>query len=156
MIQMSSGHHHNHVHRADLMRELESLLRDPAIQGYLQQRYSVDTQHPVPLTGGSSQDGSVYYLNPDIPKEDMPFVLWHERVEKALRAVKGMTYSRAHDLATTAERLLVEAHGRPWEQYRARIAQVVRLNEYRPARMPSGFDVGPYRESGMMHLLEGV
>ncbi len=152
---MSAGHRHNHIHRADLMNELEHLLGDDRVKTYLLRGYRVDASMKVPLTGGSNNDGTVYYLDRDLPIDLRPFVLWHERVEKALRAVLGFHYGRAHELATTAERMLVEAKGRDWDLYKKTIGRYVRENE-RPAKLPPDFDRGPYEESGMSHLIEAA
>lgn len=150
---MSAGHHHrHHGDHKGLSKELEGLLEDAEVKAYLDRPYKL-VRIMVPLTGGSSMDGRTYYIDPDVPKEDVESVLWHERVEKALRAVKGMGYARAHALATAAER---ERSGKGWEAYKARIGSVVRKNEKRGAvGLPKGFDLGPYRESGLMRLSSG-
>lgn len=151
---MSSGHHHKTLHHPDLIAEVERLCDDPAIVRYLRRSYVVDLTQKVPLTGGSSRNGGTYYLDRDLPKKFHTTVLWHERFEKALRAVKGMSYSRAHELATAAERMKVEEFGRDWTAYKKAIAGIVRDNEKQtPHKMPPDFDTGPYRESGSMNLL---
>ncbi len=149
---MSSGHHHSYRHNAACISQVRGYLVHPKIREELNRPYRTDASQAVPFTGGSSKDGRVFYLDRSLPKDYRPFVLWHERVEKALRSVAGLSYSRAHTLATCAERLLVEERGLSWETYKKAIAKIVRQNE-RPARMPEGFDTGPYRESGREDLL---
>jgi hypothetical protein len=75
------------------------------------------------------------------------FVLWHERVEKALRDVHRMTYDRAHQIATTAERALVESRGLNWEEYKREIGKVVRHDETEPMRnLPKDLDMEPMKD----------
>jgi hypothetical protein len=151
---MSSGHHHKTLHHPDLIAEVERLSKDSAVIRYLRQPHTVDLTQRVPLTGGSSKNGRIYYLDKDMPKKFHATVLWHERFEKALRAVKGMSYDRAHNLATAAERMKVEESGKDWTAYKKEIAGIVRANEKEtPHKMPAGFDTGPYRESNSMALI---
>jgi hypothetical protein len=147
---MSAGHHRHHAHTPELIAEYHKLVKDPRIKAYLARPYRVDTSHPMPLTGGSTTDGRVYFADPRLAKSDLlVFVLWHERTEKAFRAVLGMAYARAHALATVGERSKVEESGRSWPAYKREVASVVRRSEHeRPAAMPKGYDYGPLRESG--------
>lgn len=152
---MSAGHRHPHTesqHRA-LVAECLKLVQDPQIVRYMKQDWVADYKHEMPLTGGSSIDGRTYYVDPDVPQEYRKYVLWHERIEKVLRAVKSMSYDRSHRLATAAERAAVVADGKDWEAYKKAIGRIVRLDEGQgPQKLPRHFDLGPLRESGMMRL----
>jgi hypothetical protein len=65
-----------------------------------------------------------------------------------------MSYSRAHELATCAERMLVDRMGQSWSEYKEAIGEYVRSNMEHPAKnLPDDLDTGPYRESGQMKLL---
>lgn len=151
---MSSGHRHKQDHTASLIRDTYRLLETPEIQKLMNRKYRMEFI-PVPLTGGSSRDGSIFYIDPDVPEKLRKYVLLHERVEKALRDA-GKSYQEAHRIATCAERLLVEQDGKSWDEYKREIGAKVQANEKRGAeKMPSGFDYGPYRESGMMRLVDG-
>lgn len=151
---MSAGHHHNHRHTPELQREYHALLKEPAVAAYLLRPHKEIFTYRVPYTGGSSVDGRNYYGDPDIPKDLRPFVMWHERTEKAFREIKKMTYARAHDLATCGEHIAVEKSGRGWGEYKKKIAEIVRRNEgERGVALPPDLDPGPYRESGRMDLI---
>jgi hypothetical protein len=124
-------------------------LATPEIKEFLAKPFRVDYSHTIPLTGGSNRNGRTYYEDRDVPVGLRKFILWHERTEKAFRSVLGMNYSRAHTLATCAERVLVEAAGRNWEQYKREVAQVVRHNEIEPkVGLPPDLDRVPMKESG--------
>lgn len=154
---MSAGHHHRQNHTSELIREVKSILGLPEVKAYLGRPYVVDYSREIPLTGGSSRDGGRYYIDPRVPLSLRPFVLRHERVEKAVRDVLGKSYSVAHRIATGAERIMVEESGRDWEEYKRQIAVPVRQAEKeRPKSTPKDLDIGPYKESGEMRLLRSA
>jgi hypothetical protein len=151
---MSVGHQREYRHKAGLIAETQKLLRDSRIQAYLKRPFKINLKHHIPYTGGSSRDGLTYYLDKDLPDVFHVPVLWHERIEKALRDVLKMSYSRAHELATCAERMLVDRMGQSWSEYKEAIGEYVRSNMEHPAKnLPDDLDTGPYRESGQMKLL---
>lgn len=148
---MSSGHHHQHAHSKELCDEVTRLLADEKVRAFMKRPYTVSFSRKIPLTGGSNIRGDVYYIDSDVPAVLRSFILWHERVEKALRQVLEMSYDRAHVLATCAEHMRVEEAGHSWEDYKKRVAPIVRENEKRrPFPLPSSFDTGPMRESGYL------
>lgn len=149
---MSAGHHpHGRRHSPTLEREFKKLIAQTAVRKYLDRAFTVDYSFQIPLTGGSSKSGMTYYIDPDVPMKLRKFVLEHERYEKAFRDVLGMRYDRAHELATVGERLAVEAAKQNWNEYKRAIAKPVRLDERQGSnKLPSNFDYGPMRESGML------
>jgi hypothetical protein len=151
---MSAGHRHHQEHDPALVSQTRKYLAMPQISGYLARPYTTDFSHKIPFTGGSSADGRTYYVDPDVPTALRRYVVWHERVQKALRDELRMSYEQAHRIATCAERLMVEGEGHSWQAYKHAVGKPVRINEAHPdSRMPAGFDVGPYRESGRMDLV---
>lgn len=164
---MSAGHHTAHRHSEQLARELERVLSDKRVIEYLKRPHRVDFSHQMPLTGGSSVDGRVYFLDPRLKRkytvgtkagQDLSGpVLRHEMVEKALRAVFGLSYARAHALATCAERFAVEAMGLSWAAYKNVMESIVRRDEHeRPKTLPREYDLGPLRASGGLKSLRGL
>jgi hypothetical protein len=151
---MSAGHRHHQEHDPAIVSQTRKYLAMPQISGYLARPYSTDFSHRIPYTGGSSADGRIYYVDPDVPAALRRFVVWHERVEKALRDELRMSYDRAHRIATCAERLMVEAEGHSWEAYKRAVGKPVRINEaHKDSNMPPGFDYGPYFETNKMSLV---
>ena len=152
---MSSGHSHHFTASEALAKELKKLLDDPKAKAYLSRKYTVE-ERPMPLTGGSSLDGRTYYLDPSLAKpvkigtrtvDLRPFVLSHERTEKVLRDLFGMSYNRAHELATMAEHQKVTAAGISWNLYKRTVAKPVRQDEKERVTLPKNFDMGPLRSS---------
>ena len=132
------------------------MLDQPEIKSFLKKPYKVVTKVKVPYTGGSDMAGHTYFLDPDLPEKYRMSVLWHERTEKAFRSVLKMPYAHAHDLATAAEHMMVTAKGWDWNEYKRGVGEVVRENEKEaPHKMPRGFDLGPYKESGQERLVKG-
>jgi hypothetical protein len=154
---VSVGHQREYRHKSGIIQETRAVLRDSKMQAYLKRAFKIDLKHHIPFTGGSSRDGLKYYLDKDLPDAFHVPVLWHERVEKALRDVMQMSYSRAHELATCAERLLIERLGQSWSDYKDAIGEHVQANMRHPAKdIPDDLDLGPYRESGQMKLVGSV
>lgn len=161
---MSAGHHTDHHPTPALRRELSHLLADKRVHKLLRAPYRVDFSHEMPLTGGSTTHWGVFFLDPKLKRrftvgkhagQDLSKpVLRHEVVEKALREVFRMSYGRAHQLATLAERLVVDEMGLDWAAYKRVMASIVRRDENEhPKSMPKDFDYGPVRESrGVKHL----
>ena len=111
----------------------------------------------MPMTGGSNKNGDIYYLDPSLKEKvyvggtrraSLPmyqniaaFILWHERVEKALRVGLDMSYDNAHKHATEAEKKEVIKHGLDWQAYKNACEHIVRMNEKKPLhRLPRDFD----------------
>lgn len=155
---MSAGHQTEHHESAALGQELARLLADARVKKLMQRAYRVDFSHPMPLTGGSTVTWDRFFLDPRLKqrfsvgqRRDVDLsepVLRHEVVEKALRQVLGMSYDRAHVLATLAERQVVKAMKLDWNAYKRVMSQIVRRDESeRPKSMPKDFDYGPVRAS---------
>lgn len=154
---MSAGHRKGYRHSKELERETERILALPAIKAYMAKPYKEDCLHDIPLTGGSSIKGDIYYLDRRLSRELREFVLQHERVEKAVREVMGKGYSRAHEIATCAEKMLVEKRKRNWDDYKHDVGQQVRHDEKEKGKLniPKDLDPGPYKGSGEESLLRG-
>jgi hypothetical protein len=151
---MSAGHRHHQEHDPALVGLTRKYLAMPQIRAYLARPYSTDFSHKIPFTGGSSVDGRIIYIDPDVPQALRRYVIFHERVEKALRNELHMSYDQAHRIATCAERLMVEGEGHSWEAYKHAIGKPVRINEaHKDSNLPAGFDIGPYRETGRTDLV---
>jgi hypothetical protein len=155
---MSAGHRTHHDHSDSQIRELKRLLADERVKKLIKTPYRVDLSHQMPLTGGSTVQWGKFFLDPKLKKTFMigkkanqdlsPPVLRHEVVEKALRQVFGMSYDRAHIMATVAERLEVEKMGLDWETYKRTMESIVRKDEHEhPKSLPKDYDTGPLRAS---------
>lgn len=152
---MSSSHlRAHHAEYSDLERVRKRYLLNPRVQEYLKRPYE-RIWHPMILTGGSSLDGSRYYLDPQLqrpvqtnvgPRRLDSFVLIHERVEKALRVALGLSYDVAHAVATRIEQATVEAAGISWEVYKHIMSRIVRADEREQPDFPPGFDMTPVNE----------
>jgi hypothetical protein len=151
---MSAGHRHTRGTADEV--ELERILALPKVKAYLARPYRV-VFHPMILTGGSSVDGRTYFLDPRLKEkytvgekrdQDLaPFVLTHERYEKAFREVLGMNYSRGHLFATMVEKREVKAAGLEWSPYKNVMESIVRTDEEERPSFPKGFDHVPVIES---------
>lgn len=126
--------------------ELHHALSHPAVQAVLEQPAQEDFTHHIPLTGGSNVSGTTYYGDKSLPTSLRPFVMVHERVEKAVRSGLGLKYPEAHKLATAAEKMAVEHAGHNWAAYKKAVDGPVRRDENEPqADVPPDLDHGPFK-----------
>lgn len=91
----------------------DSFWPSPDVKAAFDRPFTVDRTHTIPYIGGYSKDGGTIYLDKRFPKamtlgdrkmDPTPFVILHERVEKAFLDTKDQKYQTAHsDYATKAE-----------------------------------------------------
>lgn len=74
-------------------------------------------ERPMPSGANSTKDLSgPVYVDPSVPEELRRPVAVHETVEQTLMA-RGYPYPQAHEIATQAEKSVVERLGMKWEEY---------------------------------------
>lgn len=117
------------------MSEVSQILGRRDIQRWLARPYRI-RYAPIWLTGGSSADGSIIFLDTDLRSRPKwaARTIWHERVEAAVRACLGWGYLKAHHLATQAER---ERYGPEEPAFRS---LVTKNAARRPKILPRQFD----------------
>jgi hypothetical protein len=117
------------------MTKIGDILQRRDVQRYLSRKYTV-VWAPLWLTGGTSSDGRIVYLDTNL--RDRPKltarVIYHERVEAAVRHLLGKRYPEAHYLATEAER---EKYGPEDAILKRIVAENIRR---RSRHLPQGFD----------------
>lgn len=115
----------------------------------------IDRAHDIPYVAGYSRDGSVIYIDRDVPRSAVlngrrapvhRFLAVHEGTEKPL-IDQGLRYRRAHRVALRAEKARVRAAGVSWEAYHRFIRSHIRRAARKPlSRVPKDLDLQPYRE----------
>jgi hypothetical protein len=117
------------------MAELDDILVRRDIQRYLTRKVEI-VWAPLWLTGGSSSDGQIVFLDNSLRNRPKlaARVIYHERFEAAVRHILGKRYPEAHRLATEAER---RKYGPEPRELRA----IVNYNIKEKSRhVPRGFD----------------
>jgi hypothetical protein len=156
---MSSGHAHNGGFGLD-SGQLDRLLKNEAVQECLNRPFSVSYDFDLPYIAGYSQDGSKIYIDRHLPKQlkieldgkrydfdPTPFLLTHERTEKALIDAMHFGYTPAHRVATAAERRhLIQVLGPGlWPPYQAKMDQYAKHDEHEKLqKLPKDLDMTPY------------
>jgi hypothetical protein len=152
---MSVGHRYG---KPDISQaECERILGDPRIKARLAQKPRIDRNYDIPYLAGYSQDGKTIYVDREFPVRGLlvgrrvvnvlPFLVEHEKVEKAVIDVLGKPYSYAHAVATHAEEKKALAAGyQPREYEKAFEPYIKKDARKRIQRTPADLDLTPYRD----------
>lgn len=156
---LSSGHDHNGGFGLDT-GQLDRLMKNPAVQECFYRPFTLSRDFDVPYIAGYSNDGHTFYIDRHTPQEitvevdshkytfdPTPFLLTHERTEKALIDALGYGYSAAHRVATAAERrhLLSVVGPSVWPKYQEVMDQFAKNDEHEKLKkLPKDLDMTPY------------
>jgi hypothetical protein len=159
---VSSGHSHAGGYGLDT-GQLDRLLRNEEVRECLFRPFTVNRDCDVPYIAGYSTDGETIYIDRHLPEtikfeidgkkyelDPTPFLLTHERTEKALIDALGYGYSQAHRVATAAERRQFMQHHGPgiWVHYQAAMDKYAKYDEHEKLQKPpKDLDMTPYEAS---------
>jgi len=128
------------------------MLNDPRFKKAYDRPTKIDKTYDIPYVGGYSSDGKTIYFDRHMKeifngKSIIPFLLVHERTEKSLMNVFGLSYQQAHHIATYVEMHAVEKAGLNWRDYSKHIDTYVKLDAHEQLkRVPKDLDLKPYRD----------
>lgn len=158
---MSSGHRHSGGFGIDT-GQLDRLMKNEAVRECFNRPFVVSRDSDLPYIGGYSTDGHTIYLDRHLPAtirfeidgkkyefDPTPFLILHERTEKALIDALKFNYTPAHRVATAAERrLFVQMIGPgAWPHYQGKMDQYAKHDEHEKlTKVPSDLDMTPYLE----------
>jgi len=129
-----------------------AMLSDPEVQKRIEEKVTVNRKYDVPFIAGYSNDGKTIYVdrhfNPMFDKVDvMPYLLIHEKTEKALLDLYHLDYQQAHHLATHNEHMHVKADGLNWKDYTKHFDVYEKnLEHEKLTKVPPDLDLEPYRD----------
>ena len=162
---MSSGHFHTDLkNEAATRAELAQLLRQPKIYARLfDSKFRINRDFDIPYVAGYSKDGRVIYIDRHLPislvigsrrVHVFPFLITHERTEKALLDLAGMRYNEAHKYATMAEHKELNKAGISPVLYERALDPYIKADQHEKiVRVPMDLDMRPYRDSNDIALL---
>jgi len=138
----------------------ERVAADPRFKRFMAQRVQIDRTHDIPYLAGYSEDGKIVYFDrhfkPFMSKDvdTTPFLLVHEKAEKACITLFKLKYQHAHEIATYLEYKAVIKAGIDWNEYSNYLEPFIRKTEReRIRRVPKNLDLKPYRdEHDVKHL----
>ena len=173
---MVSGHTHDHKGNHPSMglgRYLvDKIMHDQSIVRRVYSDLKLDREHDLPYLGGYSKDGKTIYLDRHLPEfltlhedgkarefDPTPFLLVHEKWEKAIIDELHWTYPPSHEVATGIERRQVLAHGLPWAAYSNALKPFIKADEHEKlVKVPKDLDLTPYYgpppDTVLLHHLE--
>jgi len=145
-----------HKRHTDLIKVLtfkaHKMLIDPRVIARVNEKVTVNRKYDVPFIAGYSTDGKTIYIdrhfNPMWGKVDVtPFLLIHEKTEKALLDYYHLDYQQAHHLATHNEHMHVDEAGLDWRKYTDHYDPYEKNLEHEHlTKVPPDLDLEPYRD----------
>ena len=140
--------------------QAERVAADPRFKKLMAQRVRIERTHDIPYLAGYSEDGRTVFFDrhyrPFMTKDvdTTPFLLVHEKAEKACLTLFKMKYQHAHDIATYLEYKAVKKAGIDWKEYSDYLQPFIRATDReRVRRVPKNLDLQPYRdEHDVKHL----
>lgn len=143
---MSSG---DHIHNTPDRRLLDALL-SPPIWALFERQFTVDCHHDIPYLAGYSVSGTVIFLDRNLPIELshlFPFIIIHERTEKALIDGVLADYQDAHAVATLVEHAFVRDAGIDPDDYESILKPYIRSADHESVTNPPwNLDLTPYED----------
>jgi len=134
-----------------------------AVQAIRRRVKIVNREYDIPYIAGYSLDGDTVFIDRHLPKTFRwitktvrvePFLLTHEKVEKALLDELRLHYLHAHQIAVRAERDAVKAAGVSWWAYQRFVKKYEKpIEKEKLVRVPSQLDLTPYRDEKDFGLL---
>lgn len=160
---MSSGHTHSDFKSASIPR-LNEWLRHSLVHARLfESKYSISRDFDIPYLAGYSRDGRTVYIDRHLPPTLMvgnkrvhvfPFLVTHERTEKALLDFASMRYNEAHQYATLAEHRELERAGISPVLYEKALDPYIKADRHEKIlKVPRELDFRPYKDSGDQALI---
>jgi len=136
----------------DLTFKAHRMLNDPKVKARVNEKVTINRNYDVPFIAGYSKDGKTIYIdrhfNPMFGKIDVtPYLLIHEKTEKALLDYYHLDYQQAHHLATHNEHMHVNADGIDWRKYTDHYDPYEKgLEHEHLTKVPPDLDLEPYKD----------
>lgn len=163
---MSSGHFHSSdLPEAEAKSALAQAYRNRRFWEWMKgERFRIDRDFDIPYLAGYSRSGKIIYADRHLPMSlvvagkrvnILPFLIVHERTEKALMDFLEYDYTEAHQVATYAEHLeLKRMHISPSAYERALDPYIKADQHEKITKVPIDLDLKPYRDSRDLRLLQ--
>lgn len=146
--------------------DLNKTVGQAVVKKELSREFTVDRGFDIPYLAGYSKDAKTIYIDRHLPATIMigkakvdpePFLIEHERTEKALIDGLGFEYAEAHRYATTAEENMAKADHIDPRQYEQALKPFIKKDEHEAIeRVPKDLDLTPYIDSRDIKLLEVI
>jgi hypothetical protein len=158
-MSVGDPHEHDEIPEAQFVKAKN----DPRFQAILARGFHVSFDYDIPYLGGYSRDGTVIYIDRDVPAfvayKRRKIRLWptglvggictHEHWEKTAMLVFGWNYTRSHTLANRAEDdFVTNKLGMKMALYNGIWDPLIKISEHKLKRndinLPPDLDRTPY------------
>lgn len=168
---MSSGAGHQHPIDADRERELHALVDNPEFAKAVSSYRNEDDTKDIPYLGGSDTDGTTVFFDRAFaaavkagqvkidgkPIDPRPALKVHESIEGAAIRLLHFDYTKAHDLATIAERHTVAHLGWSWDKYQDALKPFIRGEESETIHdPPANLLLAPYEGTPLLAKIKAA
>jgi len=155
---MSTGHFHLTYRKPEEVKKwFSKVWGSQKFRDHLNQKFSVNREYDIPYVAGYSKSAKIVYIDRHLPLSlritgqqvnVLPFIIEHERVEKAVLDTMGWDYEDAHKLATYAEHLELKRKGISPGAYERALDPYIKADEHEKIkRVPLDLDFKPYSDS---------
>lgn len=163
---MSTGHQHAGKMDPDEAKKiLHMAMGNAAFRTRLyDSKYRIDRDFDVPYVAGYSKDAKTIYIDRHLPIilliggrriAIIPYIVTHERTEKALLDFFDFNYSKAHKVATFAEHRELRSQNVSPNLYEKALDPYIKADQHEKIlKVPKDLDMEPYRDSRDLRLLE--
>ena len=139
------------------------MLNDPRFIKRFNEKYVINRKYDVPYVAGYSKDGKTFYIDRHLPLMDNkvniePYLLVHERTEKALIDIFGLRYEPAHRIALHMERKAVNTNNYiSWKKYQNFYKKYVKgFAKEKLISPPPDLDLTPYKDENDTRLYKEI
>lgn len=163
---MSSGHFHSTFNPDRMLIALRNAMSSSRIRARLDEKYSVDRTYDIPYLSGCSNNGKVIYLDRHLPtvlkfgpkvSALAPYLILHERMEKALIDLMDMEYEEAHKIASYVERKELEENRIDPYHFELALDPYIKADKLNKIeRTPWNLNLKPYYDSRDIRLIARI
>ena len=139
------------------------MVTDPRVVKRMRENVAINKKYNVPYLAGYSKDGKTIYIDKHFKPimsdgtDVIPYLLIHEKLEKALIDFFGLDYQQAHHIATHEELSAVKRDGIDHNKYVKFYAGPIQKDEAeRTGESPPDLDLTPYKCEKDCHKYAGL
>jgi len=137
-------------------------VEDPKFKNRMKEKFKINKSYDVPYVAGYSNDGKTIYIDRHLKLMDdnidiTPFLIIHERTEKALIDLFGLDYQHAHHIAMEQEKEAVRKSGVNWDKYSSHYNKYIKgCAHEKLSSVPPDLDLTPYKDENDRTLLKAL
>ena len=142
--------------------KIHKYVNDPKFKQRMAEKVKIDRNYDVPYVAGYSKDGKTIFVDRHLLKmkdehDIEPYLLVHEKTEKALIDIFGLDYQHAHHIAMEQEKEAVAKGGLEWSAYEKHYNKFIKgCSHEKLQKVPVSLDMTPYKDEKDFNLLRDM